>query len=634
MSIKSRRTFWITNNVTSEHRQRAKQLEANGFIVQFAQDSSVALKLAREARPICVIIDTQPENQTGEIAGLKAIVKDPEFNGVRFLLSITVECPDLIRFAISENFRDIIPMDISDAHWLNRILYANAAKSFENLSSYYEVCLNQIASTISSGRITWINQTHIRIECRGSQRIGNALHVSGAISQALNLPHISLVVEGIEKHRLMYRYSQALICRWQTTPSKMEQANKIIRQLLSNKPDPKIRAFVAISRPAIRTTLAKGLNTERFFVRAGLQKSNLLHEVSYFSPSVIFFDDRLLEAINQSELQAILAKVPTTVPIVIFGNEFDKFKTSFADRKVFFESAIQQSHLKNAESRYEIPADISSDRPEFEVCTIPPEHPWSKIDVHTPARLKGISPSGGHFLSPFSIGDYSLAKIESPFLRRVLGRDPIIKIKSTSNYDADAMFGHESAFHLSDVTAREESMLSTALIELLREHYATKASYLDQASQENQLNESANQSATQTSMLLDVGDSATAVRAGSVDGSSALKETVAPVSQTSFQEDFSANKTQTKTAEVAAKQAVPNASYKMASKAKRAFKFDATILKAIVIFLLFSVALIFALRFAEETGKQRGSQLGKEYSDFFFRMNPELRKKSKQPNDN
>ncbi|MEI6834511.1 MAG: hypothetical protein WCL28_11030 [bacterium] len=634
MSIKSRRTFWITNNVTSKHRQRAKQLEANGFNVQFVQDTGAALKLAREARPICVIMDTQPESHTGEIASLKAIVKDPEFNGVRFLLSITVDCPDLSRFAISENFRDIVPMAISDVQWVNRILYANAAKSFENLSSYHEVCLNQIASTISSGRITWINQTHIRIECRGSQRIGNALHVSGAISQALNLPHISLVVEEIEKNRLIYRYSQALICRWQIAPAQMEQASKIIHQLLSNKPDPKLRAFVAISRPAIRTTLAKGLNSERFFVRAGLQKSNLSHEVSYFSPSVIFFDDKLLEAINQSEMQAILAKVSPIVPIVIFGTAFDKFKTLFADRKVFFESAVQQSHLKNAEARYEIPADLTNDRPEFEMCTIPPEHPWSKVDVHTPARLKGISPSGGHFLSPFSIGDYALAKIESPFLRRVLGRDPIIKIKSTSNYDADAMFGHESAFHLSDVTAREESMLSTALIELLREHYATKVSYLNQATQENQLNESANQSATQTSMLLDVGESATAVGAGSVDGSSALKETVSASSEVSLPEDSSHNTTRYRNPRVSVKPTAPQASYKTARKVKPAFKLDGTVVKAIGIFLLFSVALIFALRFAEATGKQRGSQLGKEYSDFFFRMNPELRKKSKGSDTN
>lgn len=633
MSIKSRRTFWITNNVTSEHRQRAKQLEANGFNVQFAQDNGVALKLAREARPICVIMDTLAESQTGEIASLKTIVKDPEFNGVRFLLSITVDCPDLIRFAISENFRDIIPMAINDAHWLNRVLYANAAKRFENLSSYYEVCLNQVASTISSGRITWINKTHIRIECRGSQRIGNALHVSGAISEALNLPHISLVVEEIEKHRLMYRYSQALICRWQAAPSQMEQANKIIRQLLSNKPDPKIRAFVAISRPAIRTTLAKGLNSERFFVRAGLQKSNLLHEVSYFSPSVIFFDDKLLEAINQSELLAILANVPQIVPIVIFGTEFDKFKPLFADRKVFFESAVQQVHLKNAESRYEIPSELSNARPEFEMCTIPPEHPWTKIDIHTPARLTGISPSGGHLSSPFSIGDYALAKIESPFLRRVLGRDPLIKIKATSNYDADAMFGHESAFHLSDVTAREESLIAAALIDLLRDHYAKKVDQVTLIENTNQTNVASSQTAGQSAMQLDLASSTMAVGGGSVDGSSALKETVASPGH-SFQEDFSAKKTRPKTTIMTPKQTVPNASYKMASKAKRAFKFDATIVKAIGIFLLFSVALIFALRFAEETGKQRGSQLGKEYSDFFFRMNPELRKKSEQPNNN
>jgi FixJ family two-component response regulator len=632
--MKSGRTFWISNNVTSEHHQRAKQLEANGFNVQFVQDAGAALKMAREARPICVIMDTQPESHVGEIASLKALAKDPEFNGVRFLLSITVDCPDLSRFAISENFRDIVPMAISDVQWVNRILYANAAKSFENLSSYHEVCLNQVAATISSGRITWINKTHVRIECRGSQRMGNALHVSGAISQALNLPHISLVVEGIEKHRLIYRYSQALICRWQTAPAQMEQASKIIQQLLSNKPDPKLRAFVAISRPTVRTTLAKGLNSERFFVRAGLQKSNLLHEVSYFSPSVIFFDDKLLEAINHSEIQAILAKVSPIVPIVIFGTAFDKFKTLFADRKVFFESAVQQSHLKNAEARYEIPADLTNDRPEFEMCTIPPDHPWSKVDVHTPARLKGISPSGGHFLSPFSIGDYALAKIESPFLRRVLGRDPIIKIKSTSNYDADAMFGHENAFHLSDVTALEESMIATALINLLRDHYATNVDKVTLIENVNQTNVAGSQTAGQDAMQLDLASANTAVAGGFVNGSSALKETVASTSQTSFQADFGTNKTRTNTATLTANQAGPSASYKMASRAKPAFKFDVTIMKAIGVFLLFSVALIFALRFAEETGKQRGSKLGKEYSDFFFRMNPELRKKSAPPNDN
>ena len=634
MSTKSRRTFWITNTVTSQHSQRAKQLESNGFSVQFATDSAAALRLARDARPICVIMDTHPENQTVEIAALKSLAKDPEFNGVRFVLSVTQASPELIRFAISENFRDVVPMAINDNEWLNRVLFANAAKNFENLRSYHEVGLNQIASTISSGRIAWINQTHVRIECRGSQRIGTALHISGAISKAVNLPHISLVVESIEKHRLMYRYSQALICRWKVAPSQSEQAKKIIEQLLSNKPDPKIRAFVAISRPAVRTTLAKGLNPERFFVRAGLQKSNLAHEVSYFSPSIIFFDDKLLEALNQEELLNILAKIQISVPIVIFGSEIDKFKTAFADRKVFFESAVQQVHLKNAESRYEIPSDHTADNPELEICTIPPEHPWSKIDIHTPARLKGLSPSGGHFTSPFSIGDYALAKIESPFLRKILGRDPIIKTKSKTHHDADSMFGHESAFYLSDVTAREKAMIATALIELLQEHYATKVEGVNQESQTEQLNEVANQASAQSNMLLDLSNSTTAIGGGSVDGTSALKETLTQPGESTLNANSSENTWGKISAKPAPKVASTKVLYKSARKAKPAFKFDPTIVKAIGIFVLFSVALIFALRFAEQTGKERGSQLGKEYSDFFFRMNPELRKKSENSNTN
>jgi hypothetical protein len=43
---------------------------------------------------------------------------------------------------------------------------------------------------------------------------------------------------------------------------------------------------------------------------------------------------------------------------------------------------------------------------------------------------------------------------------------------------------------------------------------------------------------------------------------------------------------------------------------------------------LFTGILILVLRVAEQVGANRKNELGKEYSDFFFRMNPELRKKS------
>ena len=626
MTVKLRRAFWITNSVTAIHTDRAKQLETHGFAVVFAPDSGTAHKLAREARPICVLVDTPLTSWQTEISSLKSLINDPEFNAVRFILSITDQGSNLGLFAISENFRDVIPMAIGDRDWLNRILYANAAKSFENFHSYPEVEVNQIASTISSGRITWINQTHIKVECRAPQRIGAAFHVSGAIAQALNVPHVNLVVESIEKHRLVYRYSQALVCRWQVAPKSSNNAQKIVERLLTEKPEPKFRAFLAISRPAVRATIAKGLSSERFFVRAALQKSNLAHEVSYLSPNIIFFDDKLLASLSQAELKTILENAPTKTPLVVFGVDSAELRERLAGRKVFFETSVQQSHLKSSESRYNIPAE----EPEFEICTIPPEHPWSKIDVHTPARLSSLSPVGGHFTSPFSIGDYALAKIESPFLKKILGRDPIIKIKSTRYYDSSSMFGYESTFHLSDVSANEQSLIAVALLEMLQEHYAASKAQVNLHSQTSIPQESTSTSWMQGNLLLDIANNTTAVAGGSFDGTSALKQPANPQTHTGRSSELSHSVPREQGPDPATKPSPPNATFKIARKAKSVYRFDPTVVKAIGMFILFSIALIFALRFAEQMGKQRGSQLGKEYTDFFFRMNPELRKKSQR----
>lgn len=628
MSAKFRRTFWITNSVTSQHSARAKLLESHGFKVFFASDSHTAFKLAREARPICMLIDTCDPNNTSEINHLISLAKDPEFNAVRFILSLSSNCPELIRCAMSEGFRDIVPLAISDSQWLSRVLYANAAKTGDEGHATVEVGLNQIASTISSGRVTWMNQTHVRIECRGPQRIGNSLQISGAFSQALKLPRVSLIVEGIEKQRLLYRYSQALICRWQVPPTHEEAAKKTIQALIKDKPDPKIRAFVAVSRPSLRTTLVKGLDSGKFFVRAGLQKSNLPLELNYFSPSIIFFDDKLLEALSDTELNNLLDATPEGIPIVIFGVASDKISRILSDRKVFFESSVQQTHLRNAEARYEIPYEKQTDGDHMDTYAVSPDHPWSKIDVHTPARLKALSSTGGHISCQFPIGTYSLAKIESPFLRKILGRDPIIKVKTTHSFDSSAMFGHESSFHLADITSAEEAIIAVALVTHVKDHYASKLDGAGRSSLES-LNTNETTLMSQDGLLLDVSNTAAKIGvSGFVAGSTALKNGDQTSDSTDQTTDSSARPKLR--ANNDKKQAPVKAVYKTARKSKTHFAIDKTVAKSIGVFIIFSLLLIGGLKLAEKKGAERGSQLGKEYSDFFFRMNPELRKKSER----
>jgi hypothetical protein len=629
MSLKLRRTFWISANVTALHERRAQLLEKNGFHVSFARNASIAMKLARESRPICIIIDTPPISNQIDTQALMSLAKSPELNGVRFLLSITHESADFRQFAISENFRDVISLSISDEQWVSRILYSNVLEKIKSSAPHFEIGINQIASTVSSGRITWISPTHIRIECRGEYCVGKALHISGAISETMNLPHISLVVESVEKSQLLYRYSQALVCRWQVTPEKKSHSQKIIQQLLIDKPDPKLRAFLAISRPSVRATLAKGLNVERFFVRAGLQKSNLAQEVRYFSPNIIFFDDKLLETVKPSEIDAIKAHISIKTPIVIFAHASEKISPLFSGHKVVFEASIQQVHLQNAESRYDLQKESSGGT--WEICTIPPEHPWSKIGIHTPTRLKSISPSAGVLASSVPIGDFSLARLESPFLKRIIGRDPIIKIKSTNQSESESMFTYDSEFHFSDLSNQDQTLIANAIIELLKGNYSKKLDEDFQQTDHELLSinyENESEKITQTS---EPNIASRQVVGGQIDGSSALKGTFSS-SNRDINVGVSATNNLTKnTLTPATKTSNFKPIYRTASKVKPLFNFDVTVIKAIAISLLFSVLLVFILKYAEKVGSTRENKLGKEYTDFFFRMNPHLKKKSDRP---
>ena len=621
MSAKSRRTFWISSSVTELHKHRASLLRKNGFDVTFVSSAQDTIKLARDARPICIIIDSSTNNDPSSILGIQNLMREPELNGVRFIGSLSRQCPDLVRIAVSENFRDLVPLAISDLKWLQRMLYANSAKFDGKILHSNDIGVNQTASVISSARIVWINRTHMRIECRGSQELGSKLTVSGAITKAFGVPNLSLTVERIDNDRLLYRYSQALICRWNLAASGQIKADEILTRFFENKPNHKIRAFAAVSRQTLRTTLVKSLNPGTFFVITGLQKVNLAHEVGYFTPNVMFVDDKLLESLSDDNLAEIASRLPESSRIIVYGDSTEKIQKHFPKHRIFSEPSIQQSHLENAQQRYEINIDFDSASGES-VTPIPSEHPWSRIGIYNPARLTSLSPSAGKLDLPGPIGNFTLATLDAPILRQTLGRNPVIKIIANKSIDISSGFANESDFYLADTTAHEESLLASTLLDLIAESFGL-ASSASSAS-----NEQAALDNTQSSVdRLETSSQNLAGKllSGGFNGSSALKHSGSDTQEVyertkKFETKIRRSSEQTQTYG-------GNVVLKTTKAAKRRFKFDVTIVKALMLLALFTGILILVLRVAENVGKNRKNDLGREYSDFFFRMNPELRKK-------
>jgi hypothetical protein len=623
MATKSRRTFWITSSVTGLHEHRVSLLKKNGFDVTFVSTTHDAIRLARDARPICIIIDSPLNNDPSSILGIQHLMREPELNGVRFIGSLSRQSPELVRIAVSENFRDLIPLAVPDIKWLQRILYANSAKFDGQILHSHDIGMSQTASVASSARIVWINRTHIRMECRGSHVIGGKLSISGAISKAFGVPHLNLTVERIENDRLLYRYSQAIICRWNIAPSNQSKAEDILSRFFENKPNHKLRAFVAVSRQTLRTTLAKSLNPGSFFVITGLQKVNLAHEVGYFTPNVLFIDDKLLETLSDENLGDIASRLPESSPIIIYGESSEKMIRHFSSHRIFCEPSIQQSHLENAQQRYEIKMDADPGPGEL-LCPIPSEHPWSRIGLINPARLTALSPSAGKLNLPGPIGDFTLATLDAPLLRQTLGRNPVIKIIANKSIDPITGFANEAAFYLADTTTHEESLLASALVGLISESFVT-ASTADASSHQKAMMDT--DASVVSRLEKSHQESAGEFLGGGFSGPSALKESAG-----NYLDVSALKKTQTQAkpiGQTSLNKAPPgNVVLKTTSPARRGFKVDITIVKALMTLAIFTVILILALRTAEQIGSSRKNDLGKEYSDFFFRMNPELRKKS------
>jgi hypothetical protein len=611
MPAKGKRTFWVTAAPTPLHKERVALLNQNGFDVILMPGIKELLQYNASQRASCIFIDTPSQGSTERLQMINQLAMMPEMNGVRFILIATQHSPESYRVAVAENFRDIIPLRLENDVWLHRIQFATGAKPSEFPAPLCEISMNQVAIAIAPARIIWINETHIRIECRGNQRIGSALQMTGPIAASFGVPHISLTVESIHKDQLHYRFSQALVCRWRVSPSHSEQASALIRRLPTSHQDAKLRAFVAISESDRRKSVITNLSAAKYDIKVGLQRKNLSQELRYFSPDVIFFDEKLLQALTEVELRTMFAHLSSDVPAVIFGDQFDRqrFSSALGDRRFFVESDRHHEALQNAAERYRLKASMMTAQSGEPTRLLPVDHPWSKIDVLLPARLVSLNPLVGEISLPYSMGSFSLVKLEAPILRQALGRDPYIKITNTSEIRSSlqaSQFTHHAHFYLADVDRDEQLKLVNNLVLMISDYYQKQfaAAPLNHALSEPEV-------------------SGPTISEHDIAKSAGINFKDTPTVEPVFTDDASYTKTRRR--EIKSQRDID-----IFGTLRR--RIDPTIVKAICVFIIAIGIMALVLNVAMNVDESFYKDHGREYSNFFQRMtNPEFRKANPAP---
>lgn len=481
MSTRGKRTLWVTEIKTALHDERAQQLNQFGYDTAFLSDPGELNQITEESRPTNIIIDTRVSSAETERLIL-AVAANPNLSGARMILNLIRTDELATKLAMAGNFRDILPWNIPSDVWTTRVQYATAPRPLEMPHDLCAISINQLAVLRMPGRLVWINETHMRIECRGTQRPGSTLHITGRLAAAFGVPHIALAVESVHKDRLLYRFSQAVEARWSIPSVSADRALALIRRLQLDHAGPRIRAFVAINRSDWRKSVLQALNMTHYEVNVALRRANLSQEVGYFSPDVVMLDDRVVSNLKDEELKDIFSQIESDVPLIVFGPQFDagRLQNLLGSRPFYKEAAADTVQMSQSLKRYGIRPHTQLSALGANVFHIMPDHPWSGIELEVQARLQSISPKNGSIALPFPVGTFALARIESPLLRRSLGRDPYIKITQGSEARhqlQNPKFSHSADFYLADVDQEGQRRISQTLVQILSDFYNKRYGY-------------------------------------------------------------------------------------------------------------------------------------------------------------
>ena len=400
--------------------------------------------------------------------------------------------------------------------------------------------------------------------------------------------------------------------------------------------DQKLRAYVAVSRSEFRKQIVESLPPTRFDLKVGLQRSAVALEFKYFSPDIVFMDDKLFATLDDAEIIDMLASVPGDVPLVIYGPAADakRVKSLIGSRSVYLEPILSKDHVANAAHRYKVVSHAPTAQNHERVHAISPDHPWSKIEVKVPARLTSLNPMVGAISLPYSMGAFTLARLEAPILNKAFGRHPQIKItdmveRASSVHVSE--FTYHGHFYLADVTQEEQMKLSTVLLTMIQDYY--QKMFVPDSN-------TAHQTAQATTIQIAAGQNhlpgqAThvALAAGAINGNLALKQPPlppqfqqrAPQGPKLVDENISLEPEtiNTKIRREIFKDEV-HIDFALSKWGKLV---DWTLVKAVSLFLIAIAIMGFILVKATGIDESYYKDHGKEYSDFFLRMsNPSLRK--------
>lgn len=463
---KKRRVYWLVDHVSEQHRKLNVFLNAHGHSVRFFSNVNMLADALSQQRVGIIVIDDQGPSDVVE-ANITQIMSMPDAQGARLVLSVTESHEKISAMAACSAFRDLIPLDLNERAWFTRFVFATARGVTKISEPAPQVTLNHLATIGLPARIAWIGSSRMLIEARIHPSIGTTFSLSGKFVEALGLKSLSVHVEECRKTDLLYRFSDAVVVSWTAPSGQRERAEQILNRLRQTDFGPRCKVFLAVQDQALRKEFVNELDSLRFELNIALQKKGIVDEPKYFSPRIVFIEDKLCIGPNEELFTQMLDNLAPDVPVVVLGNRASLKELQQLDplRKI---SGLQSLPSKLTElifSKYLPPHLRKSPNADSDACHITSDHPFSMVHLSMSARLTRVHPDAVQLAIPVKIPAFGVCKIDTPMLKKAIGYAPYAKVVNSGDKESleDTKYTYVTNTVLSDVTMQAKRNLGAAI---------------------------------------------------------------------------------------------------------------------------------------------------------------------------
>lgn len=477
--MKARRLiYWLIERPTQRHREIALRLEAIGHSLQTFGSLNPLVAALQSRRSAIVVIEDDSDPRTVEKAIL-SLATLPELAGARFVLSLQRHEPKLLQLAAWSSFRDCIPLDLPIEEWMTRFLFATGGDGLTYRMPAPQVGIGTIVPLTTPGRLIWVSEGRMRIETRLHPPVGTNLSIGGSLAEAMRLRGLAITVEEIHNHRLMHRFSNAIVASWRVPDASRPQALTVLERLRGADPGPRHRIFVAIGSAQQRNEVLAALDHPRFELKAALQKQGIVNEPKFFGPDLVIIESSLCIEGGGQRFEQMMSNIDPQVPIVILGDGVNRktIEPWTAKHPVLWISRVPPNLAELILEDYLTPRAGAVPGSDPNAAHLQPEDPFSYVTLSFPIRLASLHPLAGQVHLPFGVGNYGLYRLDSPFVRQILGRYPYIKLADTyvAPKPVQDTHPHAADFYICNVDGPSRTKLAAALTSYVSDQFRAAA---------------------------------------------------------------------------------------------------------------------------------------------------------------